>query len=316
MIEMEYPHKPVMVNEVVKLLITRSDGLYVDGTTGSGGHSEAILKKLDQDGRLICLDRDPDAIEITRKRLDAGGYKDKYIIVKANFADMDTALEKAGADKVDGILIDLGMSSYQLDHSGRGFSFNRDEPLDMRMDNESGKNAMEFLNELSAQEIESVLKRYGEERLAKPIARSIVRERNKSPIRSSGRFADIVRSHYPVFQRNRKKDPATRAFQALRILTNNELENLNAILEKAPDILNKGGRILFLTYHSLEDRLVKRAMVDWENSCSCPPDLPLCVCDKKQKFKRLNKRGLLPQQEEIAENPRARSARLRGAERI
>lgn len=316
MIEMEYPHKPVMVNEVIKLLITRSDGIYVDATTGSGGHSEAILKKLGKNGRLICLDRDPDAIEITRKRLDTGEYKGKYKIVKANFADMGTALEKTGVHRVDGILLDLGMSSYQLDRSGRGFSFNRDEPLDMRMDNESGKNAMELLNELSAREIESVLKKYGEERLAKPIARSIVRERSKSPIRSSGRFAEIVRSHYPVSRRNRKKDPATRAFQALRILTNNEMENLNAILEKAPDLLNKNGRIIFLTYHSLEDRLVKRAMADWENSCTCPPDLPLCVCNKKQRFKRLNKKGFLPQPEEIAENPRARSARLRGAERI
>ncbi len=313
---MEYPHKPVMESEVVKHLITRPDGIYVDGTTGSGGHSEAILKKLDQNGRLICLDRDPDAIEITRKRLDTGGYKDRYSIIKSNFADMDTALEKAGVQKVDGILLDLGMSSYQLDRSGRGFSFNRDEPLDMRMDNESGKNAMELLNELSALEIETVLKKYGEEKLAKPIARTIVRERSKSPISSSGRFADIVRSHYPVFQRRRKKDPATRAFQALRILTNNEMENLNVILEKAPDLLNKGGRIIFLTYHSLEDRLVKRAMADWENSCTCPPDLPVCVCNKKQIFKRLYKRGLLPQPEEIAENPRARSARLRGAERI
>jgi 16S rRNA (cytosine1402-N4)-methyltransferase len=313
---MEYPHKPVMVNEVVKLLITRKDGVYVDGTTGTGGHSEAILKGLDQNGRLICLDRDPDAIEITRKRLDSGGYKEKISIKKLNFADMDIALKETGINGVDGIFLDLGMSSYQLDQSGRGFSFNRDEPLDMRMDTESGMNAMELLNELSAQEIESVLKRYGEEHLSRAIARSIVRERSKAPIVTSGRFAEIVRSHFPVFERSRKKDPATRAFQALRILTNNEMENLSVILEKAPDLLNKGGRILFLTYHSLEDRLVKRAMADWENTCTCPPDLPVCVCNKKQRFIRLNKKGMLPQQEEIAANPRARSARLRGAERI
>ena len=316
MIDMDYPHKPVMVNEVINLLIIKPDGIYVDGTTGTGGHSEQILKKLDENGRLICLDRDPDAIEISRKRLNDDGYKDKYKIIKVNFADMDIALKETGTDKVDGILLDLGMSSYQLDQSGRGFSFNRDEPLDMRMDNESGKNAMEFLNELSAKEIESALRAYGEEKLAKPIARSIVRERSKSPINSSAQFADIVRSHYPASQRYRKKDPATRAFQALRILTNNEMENLSVILEKAPELLNKGGRILFLTYHSLEDRLVKRAMADWENTCTCPPGLPVCVCNKKQKFKRLNKKGVLPQQEEIAANPRARSARLRVAERI
>lgn len=305
-----------MVTEVVRLLITRKDGVYVDGTTGTGGHSEAILKELDQNGRLLCLDRDPDAIEITRKRLDSGGHKDKYRILKFNFADMDIALKETGISGVDGIFLDLGMSSYQLDQSGRGFSFNRDEPLDMRMDTESGKNAMELLNELSAQELELVLKRYGEEHMSRAIARSIVRERSKTPIVTSGRFAEIVRSHFPVFERNRKKDPATRAFQALRILTNNEMENLSVILEKAPDLLNKGGRILFLTYHSLEDRLVKRAMADWENTCTCPPDLPVCVCNKKQRFIRLNKKGMLPQQDEIAANPRARSARLRGAERI
>jgi 16S rRNA (cytosine1402-N4)-methyltransferase len=313
---MEYPHKPVMVNEVVKLLVTIKDGIYVDGTTGSGGHSEAILKELDQNGRLLCLDRDPDAIEITRKRLDSEGYKDKYSIIKLNFADMDVALKEAGVSGVDGIFLDLGMSSYQLDQSGRGFSFNRDEPLDMRMDTESGKNAMELINELSAKEIESVLKRYGEEHLSRAIARSIVRERSKAPIVTSGRFAEIVRSHFPAMQRNRKKDPATRAFQAIRILTNNEMENLSVILEKTPDLLNKGGRIIFLTYHSLEDRLVKRAMADWENTCICPPDLPICVCNKKQRLIRLNKKGMLPREEEIATNPRARSARLRGAERI
>lgn len=313
---MEYPHRPVMVTEVVKLLITRKDGVYVDGTTGTGGHSEAILKGLDNNGRLICLDRDPDAIEITRKRLDSGGFKDRYSILKFNFADMDLALEEAGVTGVDGILLDLGMSSYQLDQAGRGFSFNRDEPLDMRMDTESGKNAMELINELSAREIESVLKNYGEEHLSRAIARSIVRERIKAPIVTSGRFAEIVRSHFPAMQRNRKKDPATRAFQALRILTNNEMENLSVILEKAPDLLNKGGRIIFLTYHSLEDRLVKRAMVDWESACTCPPDLPVCVCNKEQRFIRLNKKGLLPEEAEIAANPRARSARLRGAERI
>lgn len=305
-----------MVGEVIDHLITTSNGTYVDGTTGTGGHSEAILNNLDQDGRLICLDRDSDAIKISQQRLDAGGFKDKYSIIKANFSDMDMALKESGTEKVDGILLDLGMSSYQLDQSGRGFSFNRDEPLDMRMDNKSGKSAMEILNELSAREIEIFLKKYGEERRAKAISRTIVRERSESPVSSSGKLASIIRSHYPVYERNRKKDPATRAFQALRILTNNELENLETILKKAPDLLNKGGRILFLTYHSLEDRLVKRAMVDWENICECPPDFPICVCNKEAKFKKLNKRGFLPQEQEIKDNPRARSARLRGAERI
>lgn len=313
--EMEYPHKPVMVNEVTGQLITSPDGIYVDATAATGGHSEAILKQLNTRGRLICMDRDSEALEIARKRLR--GFEGREVsFKKANFSGMDDVFRELGIEKVDGILFDLGMSSYQLDHSGRGFSFMRDEPLDMRMDKTEGKDAGELLNNLSAVEIEKILKKYGEEKRARLISKAIVKEREKSPIRSTGRLADLIRSNFPSSPKNRKKDPATRTFQALRILVNGEMQNLENILNKAPELINRGGRVLFLTYHSLEDRLVKTAMVDWEKSCHCPPDFPVCVCNRKPLFRRLNKRGLRPGQGEIDDNPRARSARLRSAERI
>jgi len=312
---MEYPHKPVMVDEVISQLITSPGGLYVDGTTGTGGHSEAILNRLDANARLVCLDRDQDALGITRKRLSEFA-EERVSFVKANFSELDKVFKELGIEKADGILFDLGMSSYQLDHSGRGFSFMRDEPLDMRMDNTKGKDAKELINSLSAQEIKEILIKYGEEKRARAISRTIVRERDKSPISSTGRLASLVRSNFPSSSKYRKKDSATRTFQALRIMVNREMQNLEKILDMTPGLIKGGGRILFLTYHSLEDRLVKRAMVDWEKSCDCPPDFPVCACNRKPLFKRLYKKGLQPRQNEITENPRARSARLRSAERI
>lgn len=304
-----------MVDEVVNDLITSPEGIYVDGTTGTGGHSEAILRRLNGTGRLVCIDRDQEALEIARKRL--GSIESASVdFVKANFSEADEVLGSLKIEKADGALFDLGMSSYQLDHSGRGFSFNRDEPLDMRMDTAKGKSAEELINSLSAREIEVILKKFGEEKQARAISKTIVRERDKSRITSTGRLADMVRSNFHPAHRNMKKDPATRTFQAFRIMVNGEMQNLESILEKAPGLIKSGGRILFLTYHSLEDRLVKKAMVDWEKSCECPSGFPVCVCNRKPLFNRLNKRGLKPLQREIDINPRARSARLRSAERI
>ena len=313
--EMEYPHKPVMVDEVVDQLVTRPYGIYVDATAGTGGHSEAVLKRLDARGRLICVDRDSDALEITKKRLTGSGVA-KVSFKNRNFSEMDEVFRESGIEKADGILFDLGMSTFQLDHSGRGFSFMRDEPLDMRMDITKGKNAGELVNNLSAGQLERILKKYGEEKKAGAISRAIVKEREKSPIESTGRLANLIRSKFPSSPKNRKKDPATRTFQALRIMVNREMQNLEGILEKTPGLIKEGGRVLFLTYHSLEDRLVKTAMVDWERSCDCPPDFPVCVCNRKALFRRLNRSGLVPGKEEIASNPRARSARLRSSERI
>ena len=303
-----------MVNEVIRLLVTTTGGIYVDATVGSGGHSEAIGKKLSGSGRLICLDMDSDAIEISMGRLGSMGKTVSF--KKANFSEMDAVLEDLGVGKVNGILLDLGMSSYQLDQSGRGFSFNRDEPLDMRMDLNGGITAEKLVNSLSANEIVKILREYGEEKRAGLISKSIDRERRTQTIKSSLQLADLIRSIIPPSRRPGMKDPATRTFQALRIAVNNELGNLKVFLDKAPNLMESGGRLVFLTYHSLEDRLVKQAMTGWEKECICPPDIPECACDKIPLFKRVYKKGIKPNKTEIRENPRARSAMLRAAERI
>lgn len=311
---MEFPHKPVMVNEVLNLLITASDGVYVDGTAGGGGHGEAIANQLSGDGRLICLDRDARALRLCEERL--AHMAGRVTLVKANFADTGAVLEKMGIQGVRGILLDLGMSSDQLDHSGRGFSFNRDEPLDMRMDPEEETDARHIVNTFPAGEIERILRDYGEEKKARLVSRAIDRERAKKPIQTSLQLADLIRSVIPPSHRPGAKDPATRTFQALRIAVNKELENLKLFLERAPDLLEKGGRLVVITYHSLEDRMVKQAIKDWEKGCTCPPDLPRCVCGKEPLFKRVHRKGMKPGAGEVKENPRARSAVLRAAERI
>ncbi len=303
-----------MVNEVVRVLVTSPAGIYVDGTVGSGGHSEAIAGRLSETGRLICVDRDQDAIRISKQRL---GYLGKRVAFsKANFAELDMVMRDLGIGKINGILLDLGMSSYQVDHSGRGFSFNRDEPLDMRMDLDDKTNAGHLLNTLSAAEIEKILRDYGEEKKARAISRLIERERRKGPIVNSLQLADLVRSIMPPYGGPGIKDPATRTFQALRIAVNRELENLKIFLGKVPNLIEKGGRLVFLTYHSLEDRLVKRAIAEWEKGCTCPPDFPKCICGKRPLFNRVYRKVIRPNKKEIEHNPRARSAVLRAAERI
>ncbi|MBW1805580.1 MAG: 16S rRNA (cytosine(1402)-N(4))-methyltransferase RsmH [Deltaproteobacteria bacterium] len=311
---MEFPHQPVMVNEVIKALVTDPDGIYVDGTVGSGGHSEAIGEEISSKGHLICLDRDSEAIGISRDRL--GFLGERATLIHANFAAMDEALEGLGVGKVNGILLDLGMSSYQIDQSGRGFSFNRDEPLDMRMDQDEETTAEQIVNCFSTREIEGILREYGEERRARSLARKIVRERRKQRIQSSLHLADLTRSVIPPSRRPGAKDPATRTFQALRIAVNREMDSLKTFLERAPALIGRGGRLVFLSYHSLEDRQVKQAMAVWEKGCTCPPDIPVCACGKSPLFKRLSRKGTKPDGKEIGENPRARSAIMRAAERI
>lgn len=303
-----------MVNEVLKNLITSREGIYVDGTTGSGGHSEAIAKILSPDGRLICLDRDSDAIEIAEKRLARQELQVDFINV--NYSQIKKALKSLGIDKVNGVLLDLGMSSYQLDISGRGFSFNRDEPLDMRMDLNSKTDARDLINSLPGKEIEEILRKFGEERKARAIARTIERERRKAPIETTGQLADIVRSVIPPSRRPGMKDPSTRTFQALRIAVNNELQGLTELLEALPSVMVKGGRLVIMSYHSLEDRIVKQTLAGWEKGCTCPPDLPQCACGNVSLFRRLSRKGIKPADREIDNNPRARSATLRAAERI
>jgi len=303
-----------MVDEVVAHLITKKDGIYADGTVGSGGHSEAVLGALSDKGRLICLDRDAEAIRISESRLKAMGKRVSFF--KLNFADMDQAFKALGIDRVNGILLDLGMSSYQLDRSGRGFSFSRDEPLDMRMDQAEDTTAEDIVNSFSARDIEAILKAYGEEKRARAISRLIEAERRKGPISTTLQLAGLIRSITPHHRGRLTKDPATRTFQALRIAVNRELDGLNRFLDAAPSLIETGGRLVVLTYHSLEDRAVKRAMTEWEKACVCPPGLPECVCGKKSLFKRLNRKMIKPGMSEIQGNPRARSAILRAAERI
>lgn len=303
-----------MVNEVITSLLNDPDGFYVDGTVGGGGHSEAIIKGISNKGRLICLDRDSAAIRFSRARLKP--YAERVICLKANYADLKNILKDLKIRGAQGIILDLGMSSYQLDHSGRGFSFNRDEPLDMRMDLNDEIDAKQLINSLSEKEIERILRDYGEEKRARSVSKSIVKERSKAPIESSLQLAKLIRALIPRPRRTGAKDPATRTFQALRIAVNKELENLKLFLGMVPPILEPGGRLVVITYHSLEDRIVKQAMRDWEKGCLCPPGLPICTCGGRPLFKRVFKKGLKPEKREIEDNPRARSAILRAAERI
>jgi 16S rRNA (cytosine1402-N4)-methyltransferase len=257
---------------------------------------------------------DPDAVSTSKKRMAFLG--DNVRIMKANYADMDKVLADLGCKAIDGVLLDLGMSSYQLEKSGRGFSFSRNEPLDMRMDPENELTALHLVNNLEPMDLERIFKDYGEERRAKSIARAIVRARLKSPIETSSRLAAVVKSVFSSSHGSWARHPATRTFQALRIAVNRELQNLETFLNKIPLLMAKGGRLVVLSYHSLEDRLVKQTMVNWERPCTCPPAFPRCVCGKVPLFRRLFKKGLKPSGTEIKNNPRARSAILRVAERV
>jgi 16S rRNA (cytosine1402-N4)-methyltransferase len=306
-----YPHRPVMVQEVVEQLITSSDGIYVDGTVGTGGHSEAVCMRMSSRALLIGLDRDEEAIRVSGERLSSTGKKVR--LVRASYTQIDEVLKSLAIEKVNGVLLDLGMSAYQLEGSGRGFSFSRDEPLDMRMDSGDEVTARQLVNSLPVKELEEVLRSYGEERRARAISKAIERERKKTPIVSSLQLAKVVESVVP---RRGGRHPATRTFQALRIAVNRELDHLDAFLEKIPPLLVGGGRLVVLSYHSLEDRRVKQAMKDWEVGCRCPAAFPECRCGQVPLFRRVHKKGIRSTPEEKANNPRARSATLRTAERI
>lgn len=310
---MVIPHVPVLTTEVIQYLVHATDGVYVDGTVGTGGHSVVIASHLETGGRLICLDRDPGALAVARERLEST--VGKVHVMKGSYANLDQIMEELHLPLLDGVVLDLGISSYQLETSGRGFSFLRDEPLDMRMDPDDSLSARDLVNDLPQEELERILRNYGEERRARSIARAIVTTRQRHSIESSKQLARLVQSVYPSHSRG-KRHPATRTFQALRIAVNRELENLQTFLEKIPGLIRKGGRLVILSYHSLEDRRVKRTFLEWERQCTCPPDLPQCVCGKVAVFRRLFTRGLKPSREEIRENPKARSAVMRAVERV
>jgi 16S rRNA (cytosine1402-N4)-methyltransferase len=307
-------HEPVMVKEVINLLRPRPGEIYVDATLGLGGHTEAILECSYSRAKVIGFDIDDEAISFAKNRLSR--FDSQIVFVNRNFSQIDVALKELGVDRMDGIVADLGMSSFQIEGSGRGFSFLRDEPLDMRMDPRLRFTARDLVNEMGEEEISKILKLYGEERWAKKISKEIAKSRREKPIETTHQLADIVSAAIPKKFHPLGIHPATRTFQALRISVNNELEDLENFLEKAVPILNVGGRIVVISFHSLEDRLVKNAFRRFASPCICPPEMPRCGCGKKSILKILTRSSLRPSVEEIRRNPRARSAKLRGGERI
>ncbi|MCR5691837.1 MAG: 16S rRNA (cytosine(1402)-N(4))-methyltransferase RsmH [Eubacterium sp.] len=306
---MEFKHVSVLYNEVLENLNIKPNGIYVDGTLGGAGHATGVCQKLGPDGMFIGLDQDQEAINVSTERLSRFG--DKVHIVKSNYVHMRQVLEGLGVDRVDGILLDLGVSSYQLDNGARGFSYMEDGPLDMRMDQESTISAKEIVNEYPEDELYRVIKDYGEERFARSIARKICQERQKKEIETTFELVDMIRSAMPAKARNAKGHPAKRTFQAIRIECNRELEVLRGALDDMVDLLNEGGRFCIITFHSLEDRMVKLSFRDDENPCTCPPSFPVCVCGKKSKGKVITRKPILPSHEELEVNTRSKSAKLR-----
>jgi len=311
--EYGYRHRPVLLQEVLELIRPREEGVYVDCTLGGAGHSQAILNASAPGGRLIGLDQDADAIRAAAQRL--AGFGGRATLVQANFADLPKVLSDLGL-KADGILYDLGVSSYQLDNPGRGFSYQHDAELDMRMNREAGVTAGHLVNNLPAGELAEIIRLYGEEKFASRIASFIVSARERGPITTTGQLVEIIKGAIPARHRREGPHPAKRTFQALRIAVNGELEVLGKALREMADCLRPGGRACVITYHSLEDRMVKEAFREMAVSCTCPRDFPVCVCGSKPLVKLIKPGGITPSAREIEENPRARSARLRVAERL
>lgn len=303
-----FKHNPVLLEEVLEGLNIKPDGIYVDGTLGGAGHSYEICSRL-KGGRLIGIDQDEDAIKAASERLKEFG--DIVSIVKCNYENMDPVLKELGIKEVDGILLDLGVSSYQLDTPERGFSYRNDAPLDMRMDRERDLTAADVVNTYSEYDLFRIIRDYGEDRFAKNIAKHIVIERAKKKIETTFELNEIVKASIPAKVRETGGHPSKRTFQAIRIELNRELEVLENSLEKMIDLLKPGGRLCIITFHSLEDRIVKTAFNRAENPCTCPPEFPVCVCGKKSKGKHLTKKAVLPTEKEQEENPRSKSSKLR-----
>ena len=304
----EFKHVSVLLNETIEALNIKPDGIYVDGTLGGAGHSFEICRRLEK-GRLIGIDQDRDAIKAASKRLEP--YSDRVTIVKSNYEKMIEVCKNLGIDKVSGILLDLGVSSYQLDTAERGFSYSVDAPLDMRMDLDSEKTAESIVNEYSEMELFRVIRDYGEDRFAKNIAKHIVAARSKKPIKTTFELNEIIRGAIPAKVRETGGHPSKRTFQAIRIELNRELEVLENTIGEMIDMLEPGGRLCIITFHSLEDRIVKTAFNKAENPCTCPPEFPICVCGKKSKGKHLTKKAICPGDEELEVNSRSKSSKLR-----
>ena len=310
---MNAKHVSVLLDECIDNLNTDPAGTYVDGTLGMGGHSEKIAEKLTT-GRLICIDRDASAIDYARERLKL--FSDRITFVHANFADTVKVLDDLGIEGVNGMLFDLGVSSPQLDETERGFSYMKDAPLDMRMDRSEGLTAYDIVNTWSAERLNRILWDYGEEKYARRISRAIINKREKKPIESTLELSDTIKSAMPPQALREKQHPAKRSFQAIRIAVNDELGAVAKMAETVPDRLLPGGRLCIISFHSLEDRIVKSAIAARENGCTCPREAPICTCGFVKTLKSVYRKPILPSEEEIENNPRARSAKLRVAERV
>lgn len=310
---MEFKHKSVLLYETVDQLNIKPDGIYVDGTLGGGGHSYEIASRLSDKARLIGIDQDEDAIKAASERLKP--FMDRVTIVRNNYCNMDKVLDELSIDKVDGIMLDLGVSSYQLDTAERGFTYNVDAKLDMRMDQRQEVTARDIVNDYSEYDLYRIIRDYGEDRFAKNIAKHIVAARQKKPIETTFELNEIIKAAIPMKVRATGGHPSKRTYQAIRIELNRELEVLENSIDMMIDRLNKGGRLCIITFHSLEDRIVKVRYKNNENPCTCPPSFPTCVCGKKSKGKVITRKPIIPSEEELEENSRSKSSKLRVFER-
>lgn len=310
---MEFKHKSVLLEETIRNLKVKPDGIYVDGTLGGGGHAYEVCRQLSAKGSLIGIDQDEAAIEAAGERLQEFG--DRVTIIRSNYCNMKKELQKIGISSVDGIVLDLGVSSYQLDNAERGFTYREDVPLDMRMDRRGSRTARDIVNTYTENELYRVLRDYGEEKFAKKIARNICTARTDKPIETTGELIELIKQSIPMKMRAVGGHPAKKTFQAIRIELNQELEVLRNSLDDMIELLNDGGRICIITFHSLEDRIVKTIFRRNENPCTCPPDFPVCVCGKTSMGRVITRKPILPDEEEIAVNKRSKSAKLRVFER-
>ena len=309
-----FVHRSVLLDECIEGLAIKPDGIYVDGTTGGGGHSYEIAARLTKGGRLICLDQDADAIAAASKRL--AEFSDRVSFVRCNFCEVAKACADLGVDHIDGMLLDLGVSSYQLDTAERGFSYQKDAVLDMRMDARNPKSAYEVVNQYSENELKRIIYDYGEERFAPKIAAAIVRAREDKPIRTTSELVALIKGAIPAAARDGGHHPAKRTFQAIRIEVNAELDVIKPAIEAAVNMLGSGGRVAVITFHSLEDRMVKQTFASLSQGCTCPRGLPVCVCGNVPRIRVETRKPILPGEAELEENPRSRSAKLRIASKI
>ena len=310
----EFSHFSVLLEECIENLDIKPNGIYVDGTAGGAGHSSKIAQKLGEGGLLIPIDQDEDAIAVITERL--APYGDKVKIVRDNFSNIKSVLESLGIESIDGLLLDLGVSSYQLDTAERGFSYMTNAPLDMRMDNRAARSAYNVINDYSADELKKIIYDFGEERFAPKIVAGIIKAREEAPIETTGELVEIIKKSIPSFARREELSSVKRVFQAVRIEVNRELDVIAPTIEAAVNMMKPGGRIVIITFHSLEDRIVKQTFASLASGCTCPKDFPVCVCGNKPKVKILTKKPILPSEAELALNSRSKSAKLRVAEKI